>query len=212
MWSVVPSPNAMSGVKMLSSPLASVTVIASNDVWAVGSAGLNGISTLIEHWDGVQWSIISSPNTSAEQNHLFGVSGVAANDVWAVGSYFDRVNTVTGGPLVEHWNGSSWTLVTADDPPSNQDQLLGVAARAAGEVWAVDDRSDYNLQQPTPLIERWNGSAWGQQSAPPLSPAGKQMMTAVAASPDGTTIAVGYYPMANGNDQTLAVLLGRRPR
>jgi hypothetical protein len=209
-WSVVPSPNATSGGSTVVSPLASVTAFASNAVWAVGSANY-GASTLIEHWDGAQWSIVPSPNTSAEQNQFFGVSGVAANDVWAVGSYFDRVNTVTGGPLVEHWDGASWTIVTAADPPSNQDQLLGVAARAAGEVWAVGSQSDYYLQQYTPLTERWNGVAWGEAAEPPLSPTGRQILTAVAVGADGTAIAVGYYPTSI-DDQTLAVLLGRRPR
>ncbi|HEX3269113.1 MAG TPA: hypothetical protein VHR15_00590 [Ktedonobacterales bacterium] len=210
-WSVVPSPNATSGGNTVVSPLASVTAIASNDVWAVGSADLNTITTLIEHWDGTQWSIIPSPNTGAEQNKLFGVSGVAANDVWAVGSYFDRVNTVTGGPLVEHWDGASWTIGAAADPPSNQDQLLGVAAQAAGEVWAAGSQSDYDLQHYTPLIERWTGVAWGETAEPPLSPTGRQILTAVAVGADGTAIAVGYYPTSI-DDQTLAVRLGRRPR
>jgi hypothetical protein len=188
-----------------------VTAFAPNDVWAVGSANF-GVSTLIEHWDGAQWSIVTSPNTSAQQNQLFGVSGSAANDVWAVGSYFDSINSVTGGPLVEHWDGASWTLVAAADPPSNQDQLLGVAARAAGEVWAVGSQSDYYIQHYTPLVERWNSVAWSEAAEPPLSPTGRQFLTAVAVGVDGTAIAVGYYPAANGFDQTLAVRLGRRPR
>jgi len=204
-WSVVPSVYA-SGAD----PFASVAVIASNDVWAVGSANF-GVSTLIEHWDGAQWSVVPSPNTSAGQNQLFGVSGVAANDVWAVGSYLDQASPVTGGPLVEHWDGASWSIVTAADPPSNQDQLLGVAARAAGEVWAVGSQGDYYLQHYTPLIERRNGVVWGEAAEPPLSPTGRQFLTAVAVGADGTAIAVGYYPTSI-DDQTLAVLLGRRPR
>jgi hypothetical protein len=64
----------------------------------------------------------------------------------------------------------------------------------------------------TPLIQRWNGVVWGTQSAPTLSPAGRQLLTAVAAAADGTVIAVGYYPdPGNGNARTLAMLLPGRP-
>ena len=116
------------------------------------------------------------------------------------------------GPLVEHWDGASWTIVTAADPPSNQDQLNGVAAHAAGEVWAVGSQSDYYVQHYTPLVERWNGVAWGETQEPPLNFSNRQTITAVAASPDGTVIAVGSYLASNGYYQTLAMLLGRRPR
>jgi hypothetical protein len=42
-----------------------VAAAAANDVWAVGAHGnpSNGAYlTLVEHWDGQQWSIVSSPN------------------------------------------------------------------------------------------------------------------------------------------------------
>jgi hypothetical protein len=40
--------------------------------------------TLIEHWNGTQWSVVPSPNLMGN-NLLRGVAIVSANDVWAVG-------------------------------------------------------------------------------------------------------------------------------
>src|SRR5438128_5538070 len=59
------------------------------------------------------WSIVASANTSATQtNYLNGVTCVSASDCWAVGYY----NNGSGGSgvgqtLIEHWNGTSWSIV-----------------------------------------------------------------------------------------------------
>jgi hypothetical protein len=86
LWSVFPSPNLSS----LSNSLYSVTAISSNDVWAVGSYLTNGDNsfyrTLIEHWDGAHWSIVSSPNDGTSDNFLYGVTRVpGTQQMWAVG-------------------------------------------------------------------------------------------------------------------------------
>src|SRR5437764_621866 len=50
------------------------------------------------------WSVVSSPNVGTSSNVLNGVAVVSANDVWAVGYY-------SGGTLIEHWDGTSWSVV-----------------------------------------------------------------------------------------------------
>jgi hypothetical protein len=60
-WSQVPVPDVGTGENMLNG----VDASASNDVWAVGYAGESGrYSTLIEHWDGIQWRVVTSPNAT----------------------------------------------------------------------------------------------------------------------------------------------------
>src|SRR2546428_12108368 len=83
-WSSIASPNVGTG----SNFLYSVAAISSSNVWAVGEYGNgNGSSTLIEHWDGKQWSVVASPNVSGtSENVLAGVTAIAANNIWAVGS------------------------------------------------------------------------------------------------------------------------------
>src|SRR5262249_48940441 len=104
-WSAIPHPEP----SVSSSPLLGVTVVSSNDVWAVGYFfDQTGYQTLIEHWDGASWSIVPSANQPGS-NTLHAVAARAANDIWAVGEYaglgFD-------GMLIEHWNGASWSLMS----------------------------------------------------------------------------------------------------
>jgi hypothetical protein len=59
---------------------------------------------------------------------LNGTATVSATDVWAVG---DRINNLIGGAqtLIEHWNGSSWNVVSSPNPdsqPGSQNALYGV--------------------------------------------------------------------------------------
>ena len=77
-----------------------VAAAASNDVWAVGYQGVGlAINTLIEHWDGTSWSIVSSPAFTGV-GPIYGISADASNDVWAV-----------GGNKSLHFDGTSWSLV-----------------------------------------------------------------------------------------------------
>src|SRR5947208_2708107 len=60
-WSLDPTPNRSGN-----NSLVPVAAISSNDVWAVGYYTLTDrYQTLIEHWDGTQWSIVPSPNPGA---------------------------------------------------------------------------------------------------------------------------------------------------
>jgi hypothetical protein len=85
----------------------SVTALSPTDVWAVGTGSLtrNGFPRgLIEHWNGMSWSIVTSPwpNTRVSGG-LGSIAAVSANDIWATGS--------DAGAVVENWNGTSWGVV-----------------------------------------------------------------------------------------------------
>ena len=95
-WTVVPSPNAV-GMGTYANFLSDVTSISANDIWAVGytySSPSPGGQTLIEHWDGISWSIVPGPNLGTSPSELFGVAAVSANDVWAAGDYINTVATL----------------------------------------------------------------------------------------------------------------------
>src|SRR5215467_9326066 len=65
--SFVPSPNAGSGANALFG----VSAIASNDVWAVGEfSSVSAGQTLVEHWNGVSWSVVASPSPALDFNSL----------------------------------------------------------------------------------------------------------------------------------------------
>jgi hypothetical protein len=187
-WSVVQSPNTGS----LYNTLTSVAVVSANDVWAVGWQANGGPSqTLIEHWNGTQWSVVQSPSPASIDNELFGVAAVSASDVWAVG--FIENNTVNGPvdqTLIEHWNGTQWSVVKSPSPGSQASQLSSVAAVSAHGVWAVGFYANSSSIWQA-LTERWKGTSWSVVKSP--SP-GSQInyFSSVAAVSTNDAWAVGY--------------------
>src|SRR5262249_29886712 len=135
-WTVIPTPNQNANSNVLTSLVARTAT----DIWAVGQydgSPSAGMQTLVLHWNGVQWSIISSPNTAAHDNYLTGVSASGANDAWAVG--WNNNGGLNRDPVIEHWNGVSWSIVANPSLPGVRRQLYSVAARAANDVWATGD-------------------------------------------------------------------------
>ncbi len=136
-WGVVQSPTTQ---PQTNTHLVGVAASSANDVWAVGYYEANYQSTtLVEHWDGKQWSIISSPNIQQE-NTLAGVVVVSANDVRAVGYTQTTFNVGTYQTLVEQWNGSSWSVVASPSTPATNYQFFGATlVPGTSTVWAVGD-------------------------------------------------------------------------
>ncbi len=181
-WNLVPSPNPGTNGNYLYG----VAAISSTDVWTVG---VRDAVTLIEHWDGTQWSVIPSPNPSSNVDYLYSISAVSSNDVWAVG----YSSPPSGGTyiLIEHWDGSQWSVVASPSPGPYVNYLYGVAAASNTDVWAVGGYSPRKGGAAT-LIEHWNGSQWTKVKSPnPGSFA--NLLYAVSALPNGNVWTVGYY-------------------
>ncbi len=131
LWTIVPSPNPATSA----AGLLAVAAISADDVWAVGGAGSSvylSDQTLVEHWDGRQWSIIPSPNPSADGNGLRSVAAAGSDEVWAVGFRGRHGSSQT---LIERWDGQQWTscpvpIRRVATPPRG----LG---RGPGAAWAV---------------------------------------------------------------------------
>jgi hypothetical protein len=148
-WSVVASPNPGTYPNGF---LYGVDAVSANDVWAVGFYFLSGPTqnpsqTLIEHWDGVNWSVVPSPNYGLSDNKLFGITAVSSNNLWAVGNYTDQ-SSQRSRTLTEQWTGTGWVIVPTPDTAGRS--LNGVAGIASNDVWAVG----------TNVILHWNGSVW----------------------------------------------------
>src|SRR5438552_1462374 len=86
--------------------------VAGSDLWLAGDymAEDRGTSVpfldapLIEHWNGVAWRLVQSPQPEGGSSALTDVSAISSTDAWAVG--YD-----SKGPPIQHWNGSAWTRV-----------------------------------------------------------------------------------------------------
>jgi hypothetical protein len=190
-WSIVPSPNPPSAYSEVE--LDGVFALAANDVWAVGY-GDNppGVVspldiTVIEHWDGTSWSIVPSPNPDHDENQLHSIAGVASNDLWAVGGRGDGNTCCPFESLIEHWNGTSWSVV----PNPGLNSLFGVSALATNNVWAVAINNN-NLSSADAIIEHWDGTTWSNVSAPNVDDLGNRIfLRAIAAASASDIWAVG---------------------
>lgn len=162
-WSIVPSPNPTGSSSFTA--LNAVTAISSSDVWAIGSFIAGSYQTLIEHWDGTKWSIVSSPNvgSSSNFNDLYSITALSSSDIWAVGNYNTATNVEQ--TLTEHWNGISWSVVVSPNMGAGNNGLQGVVAVSATSIWAVGfSYTDTNM--PQSLIEQWNGTSWNVVTGP----------------------------------------------
>lgn len=190
-WSIIPSPNAAGTTQ---DTLTAVTAFSSTDAWAVGYAydGSGNQVTLTLHWDGSSWSVVPSPNTSAPTNVIRGVSGSGPDDVWAVGAWDYYPTAYKHGPLIEHWNGSSWTITPSPNPAPVGGGLTSVSAASPGHAVAVGSYGDFN-GNTLPLIEQWTGTAWQQIAAAPILPFNDYyLFTGVSALSGTAALAVGY--------------------
>lgn len=131
-WQVVPSPNAAGSATNI---LHGVVALGPANVWAVGwyyPTGSQTSETLIEHWDGVSWQIVQSPNGSG-RSVLWDVTALSSTDVWAAGYFLSTTGLRT---LVEHWDGQSWTVNPSPNPGIGP-RLQAIASAGPGTVWAV---------------------------------------------------------------------------
>jgi hypothetical protein len=190
-WNLVNSPSPGVGENVLDAIAAS----GHNDAWAVGNVQMTSAGvrqTLTEHWDGTSWSVVGSPNTGAGDNNLYGVAAIAPGNAWVVGRSYAAASGSPSQGLVEHWNGSSWSIVPVPQVGAQDNVLGGVAATSANDVWAVG-YSTPSLGALQTLIEHWNGAGWSVVQAPPPPGNGNNLLIAVAAVSPSDAWAVGAY-------------------
>jgi hypothetical protein len=90
---------------------------------------------------------------------------VASNNIWAVGEN-EEVPGLGITTLIEHWNGSAWSIVPSPTPGAYP-TLNAVAARSASDVYAVGfNEPSVNGGVQQGLILRWNGSTWSADTNP----------------------------------------------
>jgi hypothetical protein len=179
--------------------LSAVTAVSSDDVWAVGERQdrrTGRFATLVEHWDGRRWAVVSSPDPGTTGNHLYGIAAARHNDVWAVGQ---RNGATSDEPLVEHWDGRRWSVVPVPAAGTTGAVLDGVAVRN-GEVWAVGQTDDA-AHQGRPLVEHFRNGAWSA-TLPGIGSA-FTLLTGVTTVNDTVWAAGTYFDAVTGLQRTL---------
>jgi hypothetical protein len=219
-WTWVPS--AGSGGVEGESCVQGISALATNDVWAVGwsQSGTDIDSTEIQHWDGTQWTLTPSPNQGTGSNQLYGVVALSDNDVWAVGSWIPKPDTGIEYPnknLIEHWDGSAWTVVPSPNLAyggyDRDNVLQGIVAVSPNDLWAFG-WVDSNPGPVSPdllitLVLHWDGTSW--TIAPSPNPAHdpslvvNQLYGGVVTGP-GDVWLVGFQELAPGRGEGTLVL------
>jgi hypothetical protein len=177
-WTAIPVTGAVRPAA-----LDAVDALSPTDVWAAGEQG-DHTKTLVVHWDGIEWSVVPSPNPGLHYNVLTAIDAMSADDVWAVGWKQGPSNATT---LVEHWDGISWSVVPSPNREGDGvNQLDGVTAVAPDDVWAVGRGTGRRA-----LLEHWNGTTWamvGMHHVP-----GDRALTGAASVSADDVWAVGLY-------------------
>jgi len=151
-WAIVPSPNNSAYYDQLND----VSCTGASSCMAVGDTDTG---TLAETWDGTSWSVTPSPSegpVGLYVNDLEGVSCSGPSSCMAVGYY--QTSGTQEQPLVESWDGTSWSIVPSPNPGSTNYELHGVSCSATTNCVAVG--SYWNGSQQQALVEDWDGSAW----------------------------------------------------
>jgi hypothetical protein len=180
-WTVVPNPTTTGGSKSI---LDGVVNLGGGNVWAVGRS--HTAHALIEHLTPNGWTVVPSPDPVLKSGSGFasatltGISALAPNDIWAVGTYSTVTGTVLDSfTLVEHYNGSSWSVVPSPNPaprhPLNgaRQTLNAVKMVSSTDGWAVGntfDTASGSFQANGGVILHWNGSAWTVDTSAVIAP------------------------------------------
>ncbi len=153
-------------------------------------AACNSQTTIVNPSPGT-WRVVHSTNPGSAQNNLHAVAATSATDAWAVGSFSNKHLDLQGAKaLIEHWNGSTWSVVASPTTPLGDSELDGVAAISPTDAWAVGDMFKEGAYIGQTLIEHWNGTAWAVVTSPSF--ANGAQLTAVAALSATDIWAVGY--------------------
>lgn len=184
-WSAVPSPS----LGALQNILYGVAAITDTDVWAVGAdQDANGVwHTLTEHWNGTAWSVVNAVDAGTSGNQFYAIKALASNNVYAVGQ--QAGGGFPSQALIEHWNGTSWSVVTSPADASASALPLGITATAASLTLVGEQET--GTAPYTSYVASGAPTALSIQSTPALG-AGENDPFAVTIANDGTTWVVGW--------------------
>jgi photosystem II stability/assembly factor-like uncharacterized protein len=118
--------------------LYSVDAVSADDVWAVGDGGT------ILHYDGLNWTAVSSPTT----NNLRRITMLSSDEGWIVGY---------SGTILYYTNGA-WQTVSSP----TLENLHDIDVLPSGEAWAVGDNGVIlHYEPPATLTINYESGAPG---------------------------------------------------
>ena len=146
--------------------LDAVSCLSSADCTAVGHVGGAG-GTFAERWDGNAWLAETTYDPPGSYNgYLNGVSCTASTFCVAVGSFERPENGSPVRPLIEGWNGNTWStqhvaqpVDATRDPSRAYTNLIAVSCTSSSTCTTVGGYVT-RAHSHVYLNERWDGSRW----------------------------------------------------
>ncbi len=175
-WTVTPTPFDPSWWE---AELADVSALGPDEAWAVGHYSTFSPTfdietfTLAMRWDGTQWTVVPTPSPApypgGTKAYLDAVGMITPNDVWAAGDAVGDAGGLSVGSwvMVQHWDGSSWSIVPPPAPPGGVSinfsgtRVHDIAAIASDDVWFGGQWGEPNAVGSVtwrPLAMHWDGS------------------------------------------------------
>ncbi|HEX6447073.1 MAG TPA: hypothetical protein VF053_18400 [Streptosporangiales bacterium] len=169
------------------------------DGWALWSLPTAFTTPYGERWHDGRWTSVPfapSPDAAKYNVQINDVVAISPTDAWAVGTRYEAgvaLGFFPMGSVVEHWDGSSWSVVP--DPAATRENagLNAVAVIAADDVWAVGElRTGGDAQRITPLLEHWDGKRWTVAEMALGEPEFFAGLSSVSATRGGDVWAAGF--------------------
>jgi hypothetical protein len=133
---------------------------SSNDKSLVNPPGV-GSGPWTARWNHNTWSLVSPADFNARNDALGTLSCTSPANCFAVGSFDNATSdNATPYPLVERWNGKTWSVVAAAASASGTGgSFNGVSCTTSRDCLAVGSVI-FNEFNQTALVEHWNGKSW----------------------------------------------------
>lgn len=159
------------------------------------------IGTLIERPSGTAWAVVASPNPAGVESDLQGVSCASATDCFGVGR--TRVYNGNFRTLIEHWNGTAWSITPSPNNTTQRNELRSVSCVSATSCFAV---GLYGGGVPKTLVLHWNGTAWAVVTSPNKSGSGDNELSGVSCASATSCMAVGIWQDSSLNSAKTLIL------
>ena len=173
--------------KRISLTAALVAIITAGGALAAGPAAADPASI---------WHVQTTANPQAKaltDTFFSSVSASGPDEAWGVGTHSDV--QASDHPLVEHWDGTSWTDVQVPRPAGRQATLSGVDDLSPTDAWAVGQSSSASDLNARTLIEHWDGTSWSIIPSPnPATgiPGDEDVLTAIGGTGRNDLWAAGW--------------------
>jgi Subtilase family len=149
--------------------------------------------------------LLPAPAESGNSREGYGISCVRSDKCVAAGSNYRKGVYNAYVPMIETWNGTTWSATTTPVPPglegggshSRYGALYAVSCSSETDCIAVGAVRD-TTEAIAPLSDHWNGTKWEELSTPRPSGATEGELRGVSCASSTACEAVGRYRNSSG--------------